>query len=54
LKKPDYTWKVEGVGKITRIFLKQCTRPENWKKYWEARMRLDGSVQVVFRILQTS
>ena len=54
IKKLGYNWKAEGVGKITRIILKKCTRPEDWKRYWEKRMRLDGSVQVFFRILQAS
>ena len=54
IKKLGYNWKPAGVGKITRILLKKCTRPEDWKKYWEDRMRLDGSVQVLFRILQAS
>ena len=50
-KKLGYNWKPEGVGTPRRIFLKKCTRPEDWKKYWEERMRLDGSVQLVFRVL---
>lgn len=54
IKKLGYNWKPAGVGKITRILLKKCTRPEDWKKYWEDRMRLNGSVQVVFRILSAS
>jgi hypothetical protein len=54
VKKLGYNWKAAGVGKITRIILKKCTRPEDWKKYWEERMRLDGSVQVFFRILNAS
>ena len=54
IKKLGYNWKPTGVGKITRILLKKCTRPEDWKKYWEDRMRLNGSVQVVFRILSAS
>lgn len=54
IKKLGYNWKPAGVGKITRILLKKCTRPEDWKKYWKERMRLDGSVQVFFRILHAS
>ena len=54
IKKLGYNWKAAGVGKITRIILKKCTRPEDWKKYWDERMRLTGSVQVLFRILQAS
>ena len=54
VKKLGYNWKAEGVGKITRIILKKCTQPSDWKKYWEDRMRLDGSVQVFFRILNAS
>ena len=54
IKKLGYNWKPAGVGKITRILLKKCTRPEDWKKYWEDRMRMTGSVQILFRILHAS
>ena len=54
VKKLGYNWKPEGIGKIARILLKKCTRPEDWEQYWRRRLRLDGSVQLVFRILSAS
>ena len=54
MKKLGYNWKPEGIGKIARILLKKCTRPEDWEKYWRQRLRLDGSVQLVFRILSAT
>lgn len=54
VKKLGYNWKPEGIGKIARILLKKCTRPEDWEEYWRRRLRLDGSVQLVFRILSAS
>ena len=54
IKKLGYNWKAAGVGKITRIILKKYTRPEDWKKYWQERMRLTSSVHIFFRILQAT
>ncbi len=54
VKKLGYNWKPEGIGKISRILLKKCACPEDWEKYWRGRMRLDGSVQLVFRIANAS
>jgi hypothetical protein len=53
LKKIGFGWSEAGAAKMARIIIKRVTSANDWKKFWDERLRIIGSVHLVFRGVKT-
>lgn len=53
LKKIAFGWSEAGAAKIARIIIKRVTSANEWKAFWDERLRIIGSVHLVFRGVKT-
>ncbi len=49
LKKIAFGWSEKGAAKMARIIIKRITSAGEWKKYWDARLRLNGNVVMLLQ-----
>lgn len=53
LKKIAFGWSEAGAAKIARIIIKRVTSANEWKAFWDERLRIIGSVHLIFRGVKT-
>lgn len=49
LKRIAFGWSREGAAQMTRIIIKRLTNQGQWDSFWRQRLRITGSVMLVFR-----
>ena len=49
LKRMAFGWSEDGAAKITRIIIKRIASAHEWEQYWQQRLRITGSVVVMYQ-----
>ncbi len=53
LKRMAFGWSPEGAAKMARIIIKRFTSANQWKEYWEKRLKIDGKVIMALTSIKT-
>lgn len=49
LKRIAFGWSEEGAAKMTRIIIKHLASKEEWERWWQRKMGIEGKVMLVYR-----
>jgi hypothetical protein len=52
LKRMAFGWSEEGAAKIARIIIKRFTSADQWKKYWQDKLKIQDNVMLVLRSIK--
>jgi len=53
LKRMAFGWSPEGAAKMARIIIKRFTSADQWKEYWENKLRIEGKVIMALTSIKT-
>lgn len=53
LKRMAFGWSPKGAAKMARIIIKRFTSANQWKEYWENKLRIDGNVIMALTSIKT-
>ena len=53
LKRMAFGWSPEGAAKMARIIIKRFTSADQWKEYWEKKLRIEGNVIMALTSIKT-
>lgn len=53
LKRIAFGWSPAGAAKMARIIIKRFTSADQWKKYWDKKLRIEGNVIMALTSIKT-
>jgi hypothetical protein len=54
LKRIAFGWSPKGAAKMARIIIKRFTTANQWKAYWDKKLRIDGNVIMALLSIKTA